>query len=258
PGAPLRVDVDAVSFGDDRQVRAVERDFLTDLLRNRTQNRDTIPVEAEVELGAAERDAFGPGDGEGRRADYRLRQLHHREVVAVGLVDLEHGELGVVAPVDAFVPEVAADLVDALEASDQEALQVELQRDPQEEVRVQDVVVRDERPGHRAAGHRLQHWRFHYDEAARVQELPDRAEGLGTRGDDPSGVEVAQELEVALSLLELGVLEAVPLLRHRAKGLREQRELARFDGQLAALRRCDDAVGADDVPEVQIADETVV
>ena len=63
---------------------------------------------------------------------------------------------------------------------------------------------------------------------------------------------------MALSLLELGVLEAVPLLRHRAEGLGEQRELARLDRELAALGGRDDAVGTDDVPEVQVAHEDVV
>src|SRR5207247_5369199 len=109
-GTPLRVDVHAVMFGERVEVRAIERNLLTDLLGDGTEDRDSLPLGSQVELGAAEGDALGSGDGEGRGSHKLLRQLHHREVVAVGLVDLEHGELGVVAPVDAFVPEVAADL----------------------------------------------------------------------------------------------------------------------------------------------------
>ena len=39
---------------------------------------------------------------------------HEVVVVGVGLVELEHGELGVVAGADALVAEVAVDLVDAV------------------------------------------------------------------------------------------------------------------------------------------------
>jgi hypothetical protein len=63
-------------------------------------------------------------------------------VVRVGLVELEHGELGVVLGADAFVAEVAVDLVDAVEAADDQALEVELGRDAQEEIEIERVVVR--------------------------------------------------------------------------------------------------------------------
>ena len=53
-----------------------------------------------------------------------LRGGHHGVVVGVGLVELEHGEFGVVLDVYAFVAEVVADFVDALEAADDEALEV--------------------------------------------------------------------------------------------------------------------------------------
>ena len=55
-------------------------------------------------------------------------------VVGVGLVELEHGELGVVGAVDAFVAEVAIDLVDAVEAADDQALEVKLGRDAESEL----------------------------------------------------------------------------------------------------------------------------
>ena len=103
-----------------------------------------------------------------------LDDVHHVEVVRVGLVQLEHRELGVVAAVDPLVAEVPADLVDALEAADQQALQVQLQRDPQVQVDVQHVVVGDERLRHRAAGDRLQHRGLDLDEAALVQVRADR------------------------------------------------------------------------------------
>ena len=111
---------------------------------------------------------------------------HARDVVVVGvgLVGLEHGELGVVLPGDALVAEDAADLVDAVVAADDEPLEVQLQRDAQEEVLVEGAVVRDEGRGGGAAGLRLQHRRLDLDEAAVVEEAADGGDDGGARAED--------------------------------------------------------------------------
>ena len=77
--------------------------------------------------------------------DERLDPLHRVAVVGVRLVPLEHRELGLVLVRDALVAEVLAELVDPLEPADDQPLEVELGRDPQVEVAVELVVVRDER-----------------------------------------------------------------------------------------------------------------
>ena len=77
----------------------------------------------------------------GDARDEPLDAVHRVAVVGVGLVPLEHRELGVVLERDAFVAEVLADLVDALEPADDQALEVQLGRDPQVERLVELVVV---------------------------------------------------------------------------------------------------------------------
>ena len=93
-------------------------------------------------------------------------ELHQVVVVGVGLVELEHGELGVVPGADAFVAEVAVDLVDAVEAADDQALEVELGRDAQEEVEVERVVVRGEGLRGCASGDLVHHRGFDFEVAA--------------------------------------------------------------------------------------------
>ena len=87
----------------------------------------------------------------GDLGDEQLEVVRGLLVVGVGLVPLEHRELGVVLVGDALVAEVLAELVDAVDAADDEALEVELGRDPQVEVAVERVVVGGERaaPGRR-------------------------------------------------------------------------------------------------------------
>ena len=101
-----------------------------------------------------------------------------RVVVAVRLVQLQHGEFGIVPRADALVAEDPADLVDLLDAADQQPLQVQFQGDAQEQVDVEGVVVRDERPGRGAAGDGVQRRRLDLAEALVVEVAADGADDL--------------------------------------------------------------------------------
>ena len=118
-------------------------------------------VDRRVAPGKLERLAGGMD----RVDDAGLGQVHHRAVVAVGLVGFEHREFGVVLLADPLVAIDAAKLVHAFDAADHQPLQMQFQRDPQVEVDVERVVVRFERPGGGAAGDRVQRRTFHFDEA---------------------------------------------------------------------------------------------
>ena len=101
-----------------------------------------------------------------RRRRRALGELHHVVVVGERLIRLEHRELGVVAGVDALVAEHAPDLEHALEPADDEALEVQLERDAEVEVDVERVVVGDERARGRAAELVVEHRGLDLDEAA--------------------------------------------------------------------------------------------
>ena len=92
---------------------------------------------AEVDLGAVVGDGGGAADFLGQEAVHVLGQIHHAVVVGVGLVELHEGELRVVTGVKALIAENAADLIDALEAADDQALEVELQGNAELEVLVE-------------------------------------------------------------------------------------------------------------------------
>src|SRR3546814_8573024 len=74
--------------------------------------------------------------------------------------------------------EVAVDLVHALEATDDQALEVELRRHAQEQVQVERVVMRGERLGRRTTGQVMHHRRLDFEEAPRVEPATDRADHL--------------------------------------------------------------------------------
>ncbi len=120
--------------------------------------------------------------------DEFFAELHQVVVVGVGLVELEHGELGVVFGADALVAEVAVDLVDAVEAADDQSLQIQLGRDAQEEIEVERVVMRGEGLRGCASGDLVHHRGFDFEVAAAVEEFADGAEDGGAFDEDLADV----------------------------------------------------------------------
>ena len=112
-----------------------------------------------------EANLIGPDRLPRHRRNHLLGQRHQLAVLAVGLVELEHREFRIVLRGDPLVTEIAIDLVDPLEAADDQPLQVQLGRDPQEQRHVERVVMRDERPRERATGNRLHHRRLDFEVA---------------------------------------------------------------------------------------------
>ena len=107
-------------------------------------------------------------------AQHLLGEVHQVVVVPVGRVELHHREFRVVPNRDAFVAETAVDLEHALEAADDEALEVELRGDAQEHRLVEGVVVGHERLGVGAARDRVQHRRLDLHEAVLDHEAANR------------------------------------------------------------------------------------
>jgi hypothetical protein len=58
--------------------------------------------------------------------DETLSELHHAAEISVGLIKFEHGELRIMAAREPFVAKDATDLEDAIFASDEHALEIEL------------------------------------------------------------------------------------------------------------------------------------
>ena len=120
-----------------------------------------------------------PGHSLDDTGDQLLREVHDAVVVDAADEPLEHRELGVVLGRHALVAKELAELIDVLEAADDRPLEVELGRDPQEEMAVEGMVVGFERSRRGAAGQPLQDRRFQLDEAALVHVLADRREQPG-------------------------------------------------------------------------------
>ena len=220
------------------------------------------PEGGPVDLVLPEGPLHAAQDRAGEVLDQLLGVGHHPGEVAVGLVELEHRELGVVAPVDALVAEVPVDLKDPREPGDQQPLEVQLRGDPQEQLQVQRVVVGDEGPGGGPAGHRLHHRGLDLQEAAGLEEVPGRLDQprAGLQGGQPLGA--APEVHVPAAVALLGVGEPVELARGQGQALGQQPEGepaggvgagsagAGPDGDLPGLGGRQRAAGGDQVRQI--------
>ncbi len=255
--APRRIDVHVLSLGHLGQVGPVQGDRLAHHLRHQLHQRGPSPWLRQVESTAPVLERQRAPDGHRRRLGQGLVQLHHVLVGAVGLVGLEHRELGVVLPVDPLVAKVPPDLEDPFEPPHQQPLQVELRGDAQVQVEVQRLVMRHERPGQRPPVRRLQHGRLHLEEVPTAQGASQRGERPGSGPNHPASFVAGGELEIALAESDLGIPDAVPLLGERPEGLRQERELLDLDGQLAPPGGDDLAPGPHDVPQVEVVEQRV-
>ncbi len=144
-----------------------------------------------------------------------LGEVHHGLVVAVGLIDFDHREFGVVCCVDPFVAEDAADFVDPFDAADHETLEVKLKGNSHVELDVEGVVVCDEGAGGCTAGDGVEDGGFDFYEAVAAQSL---ADGVDDRGAEEHAIEdavVVDEVEVAVAQEGFDVVNAVEFFRWR-------------------------------------------
>jgi hypothetical protein len=183
-------------------------------------------------------------------AQQAFGEVHQRVVVGIRLVELHHREFGIVARAEAFVAEVAVDFENLLETADDQTLQVQLGGDAQELLHVERVVVRDERLGRGAAGDRVHHRRFDFEEAVPVHVIADRGDDATAGEEGEAGFLVHDQVDVTLAILHFLIGQAVELVRQRAQRLGQQADFASLDAQLAGLGLHQRAGDADDVAQI--------
>ncbi len=154
--------------------------------------------------------------------------------------------------VDAFVAEDPSDLVDALEAADDEALEIELGRDAQLHDLIERVDFGNEGTRGGAAGDVKQRRRLDLVESPTVDEAPRFGDNLAAQHHRVANVLVHDEVHVALAVPFFDVLEAGPLVGQRRERLAENRERADVQGRLALLRAKHVAGHSGEVPAFDV------
>ena len=254
-GDVFHVHAHALGEGD-RRVRVAEdghkvgpRDVL-----NGVGHRHTAPARREVDIMAQPLELIRAENLLGRAGEDALENVHHAVEVGVGLIELTGRELRVVLGVHALVAEDAADLIHALNAADDQALEVQLGRDAHVHINIECVVVRDERARRRTAGDGAEHGGLDLHEAQAVQIAAQVGHELAADLEIALALRIHDEIHVALAVAQLCIRHAVELLRQRAQRFTEQRDLLHMDGDLPRLGLERIAAHADNVADVILAE----
>ncbi len=180
-----------------------------------------------------------------------LDEIHHALKIAVGLVNLEHGELGIVFPRNTLVAEDAANLEHAVVAADEQAFQAQFKRDAKKEICPERIVVGDERTGGGSAGHAFKHRCLDF------QKLPAGQGGADT-GDDAAAhhqagarLGVDDQIKVTLTVNLFGIGQAMPLFGERTQGFADKGEGIDPHGDFASLGFEQRAGDANDVAQIK-------
>ena len=157
-------------------------------------------------------EGLGGAGGFSRSDQNRLGEIHHRAVVAIGLVGLEHGELRVVPRADALVAVDPAKLKDPLHAANEQPLQMELQGDPEHQRHVEGVVVGFERAGSGAASGLLESRPFNLKIAPVGQRLANRRDDSAAGDKSVTDTLAMDQVEIPHPLSQFGIDQPVVLV----------------------------------------------
>src|SRR5699024_8352610 len=142
-----------------------------------------------------------------------LRQVHHPIIVSISLIQFHEGKLRIMSRVKSLVSEHTADLVNSLQSSYDQSLEIKLKGDTELEILVQCVEVRLKRSCRSSSGVAHEDRRLHFHKALSVQISPDRAENLRTLDKGIFYLRVHDQVHISLAIADIRVRQAVELLR---------------------------------------------
>jgi hypothetical protein len=183
-----------------------------------------------VELGLK-----AAADGLDETLDEVLSALHDIVDVGKSLVVLASGELGVVCKINALVTEDTAELVDLVDATNNQLLERQLSGNTKGKSHVKIVVVGPEGLSGGTTGVLHENGSLDLVEAVVVEVVTDVPDDLGALDECVSGALVHDQVKVTVPVPLLLVLEAVVLGRNLVQAGRKEDGLVGEDGELAGV-----------------------
>src|SRR5437588_666688 len=97
----------------------------TGIFSNGIEEPQTLPGRRQVDFCPLIRDHWCAFDFQSNKVDHLFDQGHDVLVISKCLIAFHHGKFGIMAAINALIAEIASDLVDALKATYNQALEVE-------------------------------------------------------------------------------------------------------------------------------------
>src|SRR5487761_1308148 len=112
--------------------------------------------------------------------------------------------------------------------------------------------MREKWPRVAATRHLLEHRGLHLDESTLVEQSAQPGDDLGPRSKHFAHLRVRDQVDVALAVADLDVLEAVPLLGQRPQGLGQKLQRVHLGGRLPAPCTEHRSLHADHIARVEV------
>ena len=152
--------------------------------------------------------------------------------------------------IHAFVAKKTADLIHPLQTAYDAHLQVQFGGDAQIHIDIQRVVVSDEGAGGGAAGRGIEHGSLYLHEALTVQIPADLGDNGAALAEGIPHLGIHKQIHITHTVLELGIFQAVELLRQGPQVLAQQLYVLCMDRDFAGAGLEYEARNANDVTDV--------
>jgi hypothetical protein len=106
---------------------------------------------------------------------------------------------------DALIAEVAIDLIDSIQSSHDQSLEVEFGRNAKIKVHIQSIMMGDKRTSRRATSLGLHHGRLHFQKVPFIEELPNRPNDGAPKTEDPTYLRIGQKIQIPLAIAYLHI-----------------------------------------------------
>ena len=178
-------------------------------------------------------------------------EVHHGVVITIRLIALQHGELGIVLGANAFIAIHTTQLINPFHATHQQPLQVQLKGDPHEQLHIERVVMRNERPRCRSTGNGMERGAFNLNELITGKRVANRLHNLRAIHESLKHTLVVGHVQVPHALPHFEVGEAFVLLRRWLQGLGEKMKLLYENGEFARVGAPQVAIDANDIAQIK-------
>jgi len=125
--------------------------------------------------------------------------------------------------INALVPENAADLINSVEATDDELLEIEFWCDTEVQIKIKVVVVSSEGLGSRATSNHTCDRCFDFKEAQRVKEASDVVDDTTASIEDATSIVGKNEVEITLSISRFLVFQT-EMARRKLVQIRSEKD----------------------------------
>ncbi len=146
----------------------------------------------------------------GHPTDHFFSEGHQVFIGGICLIEFQHGKFWIVLERYPFIAKISIYLKNPLEATHQEALEIQFRSDSKIQVNAQGIVKGLERTCSGSTGNRLHHWGLHLNETVTLEEFLCFLKNLGSLDENLANVVVYHEIHIALTVPGFDVTKPVP------------------------------------------------